>query len=73
MCLDDLGFVEVLGIGENAGGRHEPAFEGTVEIDDVEDVIFHEFGILKVRQHSIQDDALIEDFAEGLGEVFEGR
>jgi hypothetical protein len=79
--LDHHGFVEMLGISENARRGHEPAGEGSVEIHDVENVILDLIGIdgdgpldlfnwppVNV-EGAIQDDIGTENFAQGLGKV----
>lgn len=51
MRFDDLGFVEVLGIGEDAGGHYEPAFEGPAEVHDIEDVVFYKLSLVAISSY----------------------
>ena len=73
--FDHLRFVEMLGVGEDAGRRHKPRAEGAPEIDNVEDVIFHILASAGYGLHqffgtppmhiesAVQDGAGIENFA----------
>jgi len=79
--FDHHGFVEMLGVSQNARRGHEPAGEGPVEIHDVKNVILDILAVdgdgpLKLFdrppvnvEHTIEDDIGTENFAQGPGEV----